>query len=153
MVNVKVRIKGLENISQLPKQILKAVKKASKTRLKYLALQQQNAILKQQTPSGASQKPNSEKTKEKKARLLKKGKINYNKPLYKTGQLANSLNWKVGAGKNAATLKPPTTRKRIVYILMAKGYKLVFNQLPNDFEQKLDQEIQKELDRSEKKIR
>lgn len=149
MVGVKVNVK-IDGLKELPKNILKAVKAASRARLKYLALQQQNAILKSQTPSGGAQYPNSQKTKDKKQAQIAKGKATKNIPLYKSGQLANALNWKASAGKNMAKLKPPTSRARIVYILMAKGYKLVFNDLPKRFEQDLDKEIQSELNKKVK---
>jgi len=148
---VKVKITGLQNLVELPKEIQKAVKKGSKETLNYLALQQQNAILTGRTPDGSAQKENATKYAARKKALKENGKIAFNRPLYKTGFLSNAKNWKVSIGQTKAVLKPPSSRSAIVYILAAQGFDTVLNELPSDFAKRLDTNLQRELDKIDKK--
>lgn len=144
--NTNIKITGLQDLKELPKEMQKAIKLGSKKSLNYLALQQQAAILKGQNPSGGEQQQNSPNYKARKEALVKKGKLVFAKPLYKTGFLSNFANWKISIGKEKAILKPPASRSAAVYVLISKGYKFVINDLPANFGKKVEAFLQAELD-------
>lgn len=148
---MKLKITGLKELALLPEKIDKAVKKASKISLKKLAEMQANYISDGTKPNGGSQQDNSPETSKRKDALVAKGRMAYNKPLFKTGVLANASNWRVGAGKYKATLKPPKERNSVVYILKSKGYITVCHELPKSFPDILQKNIDEQLAKIEKK--
>lgn len=148
---MKLKVTGLTELEQLPDDILKATKKASKIALKKLAEQQEQFILNGTKPNGGNQEQNGAATERAKERMLKNGKIKYNKPLYRSGLLADAKQWKVMAGKQKATLKPPKERQSIVYILKSKGYITVLHELPSGFPDILQKEIDAQIEKAMKK--
>lgn len=129
------------DVQAFERDLEKATRKAAKLALTDLATQQRKLINKARRPDGGAQKANTEGTKRSKG-----GK----KPLWDKGILRDDSQWRVRRRGDEMVLRPPASRETAVAVLPSLGFRTVFDELPEDFE---DETLQTRLDEQTEKVR
>lgn len=144
MINAKLKITGLASIEAALPKATKEVKEIARELAVETAELQEQLILAGTDPTGAPQKSIKESTESRK----RSEDVSHNVPLYRTGRLAEASGWKIGKTKRGAMLRPPKDRQVAAYVLMAKGYRLVFNSpLPEEITASAEAKLQKLADK------
>jgi hypothetical protein len=145
MIKASLQITGLKELLEVHPKAVDGVKVIARDMAKETAKAQEQAIYAGSAPGGGPQKAQAESTESRKT----KTKTAPNVPLYRTGVLADSSRWKVSKTKTGASLKPPKERQAAVRILMATGFRLVFN---SDYPRELTRKAEAKLEKLAKEL-
>ena len=127
MISAKLKITGLSSIEAALPKAVKEVKEIARELATETAELQERYILAAQDPTGTRQK---------------------NVPLYRTGRLSEASGWKISKTKRGVMLRPPKDRQTAAFVLMSRGYRLIFNSpLPEQITDSAEVKLQKLADK------
>lgn len=119
-MGVKVKVKGLDGLMNITKEVKKAVRKAAKEASLWYENYSKLMIVQGGYPG---QKALSESTVKKKRRK----KYKYpEKALFATGELWSDK-WNISSGSKKTSLLPPPSRRSVMFMVMALGFKTAWN--------------------------
>jgi hypothetical protein len=127
MYRAKLKVTGARDLMAMHDTAIAQIKEIARECALATADEQQALILAEQAPDGSPQQEVSRKTRAIKGRQG----VSPNVPLYRTGRLANPATWRIRKIKTGAVLRPPADREAAVAVLRSKGFKFVFERLPD----------------------
>ena len=144
MISAKLKITGLSSIEAALPKATKEVKEIARELAIETAELQERFILAGQDPTGARQKDVKQSTESRK----RADDVSHNVPLYRTGRLSEASGWKISKTKRGVMLRPPKDRQTAAFVLMSRGYRLIFNSpLPEQITDSAEAKLQKLADK------
>ena len=129
-------IKGLDKDRKRIEKSFKIAKKHMRESARSLAHEQERMIETSQAPDGSAQKANAPRYAKRKKKP----------PLGRTGRLKDATAWRVRArGGDEIVLQPPRDRVVAVELLTRRGFSLVTDTLPRDYDDRLQEELDAKL--------
>jgi len=126
MIRATVKITGQQRLESLIPRCKEALKATFVELGKEAAAAQQELIESESKPDGSKQKEVTARTKA----IKKHEGVSPNVPMYRTGRLANPLNWRIRKTKNGVSIRPPRDREAALYVMRRDGFVTVFDALP-----------------------
>jgi hypothetical protein len=124
--------------TQMWEDVAEATERAALVVGKELGSMQQRLIDDEQKPDGSPQQRPAKKKREKNDPT----KV----PLFDTGRLRDVSNWRVRRKGGGVSIRPPKDREAAVAINRSHGYVTVFDELPPEFGERLQEELDDQLD-------
>jgi hypothetical protein len=141
MIKASVKIEGQRRLEEMIPRAKEALKAAFVEVARELVEEQSQLIERESKPDGSKQEPVTKRTF-----FIKRAEgVRPNVPLYRTGRLANAGNWRIRKTKVGASVRPPADRDVALHVLRARGFRTVFDTLPEKITKRLAERVDRAI--------